>query len=108
MSILDAGNSGAPTPRPEWVDQARIVNAGTRERMEQNAMRTPVSVTGMMLRKLGDDIEVLAEVEGTWRLVIVEPFVDEDAWISHIAEPYAIRTAPMDTAVAQTGQEGIE
>lgn len=104
MSAEQPSGRITPTPRPEWVEQARIINAATKERMEREMMRESVSVTGIMLRKLGDDIEVLAEVDGTWRLVIVEPFIDNDGWISHIAEPYAIRTAPMDAVVQETEQ----
>lgn len=51
-------------------------------------MKEPVSVEGIWLRRLGDDIQVLAEVDGVWRLVITE-FYDRN--ISHIVEPSGIR-----------------
>lgn len=42
-----------------------------------------VEISGIWLRRMGDNIEVLAEVDGVWKLVIVEYF---DGNISHIVE----------------------
>lgn len=60
----------------------------------------PVPVSGIWLRKnfahLGGEIEVLAEVDGVWRLLGTWP--NDDGCISHIVEPAGIRSAPADTA----------
>lgn len=62
------------------------------------SVKEPVLVTGVWLRKAtahnGGRLEVLAEVDGVWRLVIDD--VADDGPISHIAEPSRIRTAPVD------------
>lgn len=58
--------------------------------------RTPVCVTGIMLRGDGRDIVVEAEIDGEWREVIREfaPYSDETVAISHIVEPSGMRKAP--------------
>ncbi len=53
-----------------------------------------VSVTGIWLRRIGDDIQVLAEIDGAWRIVIVEL---HDGQFSHIAEPRWMLKCPLDT-----------
>lgn len=52
----------------------------------------PVPITGIWLRNRLDtnELEVLAEVDGEWRVVIVQHYRDGDA-ISHIVEPLGIR-----------------
>ncbi|HEV2929374.1 MAG TPA: hypothetical protein VGW74_11835 [Propionibacteriaceae bacterium] len=61
----------------------------------------PVPVSGIWLRKkfahLGNDIEVLAEVDGVWRLL--GTWTNDDGCISHIMEPAKIRHAPPDPLV---------
>lgn len=55
--------------------------------------QAPVEVQGIWLRRRGDDIEVLAEVDGEWKLVITE-YADDP--MSHIVEPSGIRSAGPD------------
>jgi hypothetical protein len=52
-----------------------------------------VPVTGVWLRRVGDYAEVLAEVDGEWRLIIKEHV---DGHFSHIVEPSGIHKAPPD------------
>jgi hypothetical protein len=56
-----------------------------------------IAISGVWLRKNSADIELLVEVDGHWRQVIVERCYDinENA-ISHITEPTGIRQAPLD------------
>src|SRR3984885_3294411 len=54
-----------------------------------------VSVTGIWLRFIEGKTQVLAEVEGKWRLLMEEP-LDGNPTYSHIYEPSGIRTAPLD------------
>lgn len=55
-----------------------------------------VRISGVWLVKtpahLGNKIEVLVEVDGTWRRAISE--ISDEGPISHIAEPAGLRTAP--------------
>jgi hypothetical protein len=53
----------------------------------------PIGITGVWLRRRGDDAEVLVEVDGVWRLVIAEYY---DGAFSHITEQSGIRKAPAD------------
>lgn len=55
----------------------------------------PVPITGIWLRNGAgsDDLEVLAEVDGRWRTVIVESFGGP---LSHIVEPLGIRHGKPD------------
>lgn len=53
----------------------------------------PVEITGLWLRRIGDDAEVLIEVNGEWRKVIAERY---DGAFSHIAEQPAMLKAPAD------------
>ncbi len=43
-----------------------------------------IVVTGLWLRRIGDRVQMLAEVDGAWKLAAEEPF---DCPFSHIAEP---------------------
>jgi hypothetical protein len=52
----------------------------------------PVPITGLWLRREGDDAVVLVEVDGEWRKVITERF---DGAFSHIAESTYILDAPV-------------
>lgn len=54
-----------------------------------------VPVTGIWLRTVGDYIEVMAEVDGTWRVVIREYAPLREQTISHCAHPDRMRTAPI-------------
>jgi hypothetical protein len=58
-------------------------------------MQTPIPVTGIWLRREGDDAVVLAEVDGRWRRLIGEAL---DGQFSHIIEPSGITKAPTDDA----------
>jgi hypothetical protein len=52
-----------------------------------------ISVSGIWLRKIGDQVEVLAEVDGSWLKVITE---HQDGFFSHIVGPAGILTSPVD------------
>jgi hypothetical protein len=56
-----------------------------------------VEVRGIWLRKIGDQVQVLAEVDNQWRLVIEER---QDGNFSHIVEPSGILSAPLDKTTA--------
>lgn len=49
-----------------------------------------IAVDGIWLRRIGDEVQVLADVGGAWRLVITE---HADGNYSHIVEPAGIRSA---------------
>lgn len=62
-------------------------------------MQEPVPVTGVWLRVSGgapdsayDVVEVLVEVDGSWRQVVVDRACSGP--VSHIVEPSGIRKAP--------------
>ena len=56
-----------------------------------------VPVTGCWLRTQGDSIQVLLEIEGSWRLAIQERVADgARVIISHMAEPDGILSSPVD------------
>jgi hypothetical protein len=57
----------------------------------------PVAVTGVWLRRIGAHAEVLAEVDGQWRLLARE-YLDSN--FSHIVEPSLIRRAQIDLPTA--------
>jgi hypothetical protein len=67
--------------------------------MTDPPMNEPVPVTGIWLRNIVigpvdvPTIEVLAEIDGEWRLVIDEM---GEGPISHIVEPGGMRSAPRD------------
>lgn len=48
----------------------------------------PVYVTGIWLRRIGNDIEVLAQISGEWVPLISEHYQNS---MSHIIEPLGIR-----------------
>lgn len=54
-----------------------------------------VSVNGVWLRFIEGKAQVLAEVEGKWRL-LMEESLDGNPTFSHIYEPLGIRSAPLD------------
>lgn len=57
-------------------------------------MADAVEVHGIWLRRIGDDLQVLAEVApGDWRLVITSWFGGQ---VSHIVEPRGIIDAAPD------------
>jgi hypothetical protein len=56
-------------------------------------MKEPVPVTALWLRKIGDQVQMLAEVDGRWRL-IWEEF--EEGPFSAICEARAFREKPYD------------
>jgi hypothetical protein len=64
----------------------------------------PIEVSGIWLRLNDDDnrIEVLAEVDGDWRLVITEY---NGGLFSHIVEPLGIRSAPYDSWTVKGEEE---
>ena len=57
------------------------------------AQENPVEVTGIWLRSIGDKLEVLAEIDGEFRLVITESMGGP---MSHIAEVSGMLKAPVD------------
>lgn len=96
---------GEPITRGDATDARPAKEATTRNddppdgtdplSVAENAEKTqpPVSVDGVWLRRNGDSLEVLVdlEVEG-WQLVIREPWpADGTGQISHIVEPAGIR-----------------
>jgi hypothetical protein len=52
----------------------------------------PVPITGLWLRREGDDAVALVEVNGEWRKVITERL---DGAFSHIAEQSGILKSPV-------------
>lgn len=56
-----------------------------------------MEVTGVWLRTIGDEVQVLVEHEGTWRLAVAEL---RDGNISHIVEESGLAKAPADRVVA--------
>ncbi len=56
-----------------------------------------IGVKGIWLRRVGDEVQVLAEGEDGWRIVITEPL---DGQFSHIVEPGGIASAPLDPVAA--------
>lgn len=55
--------------------------------------KPPIPVTGVWLRKIGDEVHVLVEHEGVWKLAITENI---DGHFSHIVEQSGIEKAPDD------------
>lgn len=53
-----------------------------------------IAISGVWLRREGEDAVVLVEIDGEWRRVIVERV---DGSFSHIAERGGIENAPKDT-----------
>jgi hypothetical protein len=54
-----------------------------------------VEVSGIWLRFIEGKTQVLAEIDGKFRLLMEEP-LDGNPTYSHIYEPSGIRTAPLD------------
>lgn len=52
-----------------------------------------VEITGIWLRRIGDEIHVCAEIDGVWQRVITEPV---DGNFSHIVETNGIASSPVD------------
>lgn len=50
--------------------------------------------TGIWLRRIGNEVQVLAELDGEWRLVVTEPL---DGHFSHIVEEAGMKAAPKVT-----------
>jgi len=57
------------------------------------AKSPPEPVTAVWLRHLGDQAQVLVEVNGQWRLIIEE---FHEGPFSHIAEARSFRARPVD------------
>lgn len=53
-------------------------------------MKDSIEIQGIHLRRIGDEAQVLAEVDGEWKLVITELI---NGNFSHIVEPSGIRGA---------------
>lgn len=53
-------------------------------------------VSGVWLRTLGGQMQVLVEIDGVWRLVIDEYAPLREQSISHIVEPSGMLAAPVD------------
>lgn len=53
-----------------------------------------ISVSGIWIRRRGGKVQLLAEVEGEWRLLAEEPYDDN---FSHIVEPGGIVNALPDS-----------
>ncbi len=58
-----------------------------------------IGVKGIWLRRIGDEVQVLAEGEDGWRIIITEPI---DGSFSHIVEPSGIASAPLDPFAGET------
>ena len=52
-----------------------------------------IAIDGIWLRRIGSRVEVLAEVDRQWRIIIVE---NVDGQFSHIVEPGGIAAAPIE------------
>lgn len=61
-------------------------------------MKTPITVTAIWSRRIGETVETLAEVDGEWRIVCREYF---DAPFSHIAEGNGADKWPLDPIAAE-------
>lgn len=59
----------------------------------RRAYKDYVPITGVWLRAMGDNIQVLCEVDGVWSLVIDE---FNHGPISHISEVGGIMQSPID------------
>lgn len=57
-----------------------------------------VEVGGIWLRGRGAGVEVLAQVDGRWRIVIGTQFLESDGvqTLSHVTDPMGIAGAPLD------------
>jgi len=69
----------------------------------RNKIETPVTITAVWLRRIGKDAQVLCEIDGEWRLAIVEGV---DGNFSHIAEGNGAKHWPPDPLNdAEPGEE---
>jgi hypothetical protein len=68
--------------------------APRRRRAERasDRMNDEIAVQGVWLRRIGDEAQVLVQIEGNWRLCAKEPM---DGNFSHIVEPSGIVKAPV-------------
>lgn len=57
------------------------------------ASSEPVPVTGLWLRKIGDQVQMLAEIDGAWRLIWEE---HQEGPFSAICEARGFRGKPLD------------
>jgi hypothetical protein len=55
-------------------------------------MNDPIPITGVWLRRIGDEAQVLVEIDGKWRMCVTEPL---DGNFSHIVEPSGIIKSPV-------------
>jgi len=62
-------------------------------RVPSATRRESVAVEGVWLRRVGDEVQVLVEVDGSWRMLMSEPV---DGNFSHVVEPHGIVAAPYD------------
>lgn len=67
---------------------------GGAEITQMSKRHEPVPITGLWLRREGDDAVALVEVNGEWRKVIAERC---DGAFSHITEQSGIMQSPVDT-----------
>lgn len=58
-------------------------------------MKSHIGISAIWLRRTGNGVEVLAEVDGDWRKVIAEHI---DGSFSHIVEAIGIQRSPIDRA----------
>jgi len=54
---------------------------------------TVILIQGVWLRRIGDVVEMLVQINNEWRLCAAEPL---DGNFSHIVEPSGIASAPKD------------
>jgi hypothetical protein len=62
-------------------------------------MKDTIPISGVMLRRTGNDVVVEVEIGGLWVKVIREPY---DGCFSHIVEPGGIRKAASEKADQQS------
>lgn len=65
-------------------------------------MKTPITITAIWLRRIGDKAQVLVEGDCGWVLAIEEY---ADASFSHIAEGNAAYSWPMDQVTATPSEK---
>lgn len=70
-----------------------------------NLEKQTVAVSGIWIRKSMDQLEVLAEVDGEWKVVISEVIYGMSEPISHIVEPAGIVLAKVPAWLTGTAAE---
>ena len=60
-----------------------------------------VLISGVWLRFIEGKVQVLAEVEGKWRM-LMEESLEGNPTFSHIYEPLGVRSAPVDLLMEMT------